>query len=159
MAKNKALPYILFGVPLLVGIYFVYKGLKKPKSVEPSKTPDAPSEPTNVGGGATTPTYTSQDKLPFKKGMESNYIKKIQEKLGIGADGKFGNKTYASVVAFQKKNGLTQDGIVGAKTWKALFGVDFPNYFSQSSSSVLTNPSTNTPNFNIVPKFSSNAWD
>lgn len=159
MAKNKVLPYILFGVPLLVGIYFVYRGLKKPKDKETPKTPETPKEPTNVGGGTTTPTYTPQDKLPFKKGMESNYIKKIQEKLGIGADGKFGNKTYASVVAFQKKSGLTQDGIVGAKTWKALFGVDFPNYFSQSSSSVLINPSTNTPNFNIVPKFSSNAWD
>lgn len=157
MAKNKALPYILFGVPLLVGIYFVYKGLKKPKDKETPKTPETPNEPTN--GGTTTPTYTSQDKLPFKKGMESNYIKKIQEKLGIGADGKFGNKTYASVVAFQKKSGLTQDGIVGAKTWKALFGVDFPNYFSQSSTTTFTNPSTGATNQNIIPKFSSNAWD
>jgi hypothetical protein len=130
MAKNKALPYILFGVPLLVGIYFVYRGLIKPKAsnVEAPKGEDTPTTTTTTTttSGTSTPTYSSQDKLPFKKGMQSNYIKNIQDKLGISSDGKFGNQTYASVVAFQKKNGLSADGIVGAKTWKALFGVDFP---------------------------------
>ncbi|MEA4826009.1 MAG: polymorphic toxin-type HINT domain-containing protein, partial [Clostridium sp.] len=35
-------------------------------------------------------------------------------------DGKFGDKTKAAVVDFQKKNKLSQDGIVGTNTWTAL---------------------------------------
>lgn len=38
----------------------------------------------------------------------------------IPVDGKFGQKTEASVRAFQQAEGLTVDGIVGAKTWAAL---------------------------------------
>jgi hypothetical protein len=124
MKKNKFLPYLLFGVPLLIGTYFVIKSIKAKKS-ETSETPETPETPT--GNTTTTPpTYVSTDKLPFKKGMQSNYIGQIQLKLGISSDGKFGSQTLSAVKSFQKKNGLTADGIVGAKTWKALFGVDFP---------------------------------
>lgn len=38
----------------------------------------------------------------------------------IPVDGKFGQKTEASVRAFQQVEGLTVDGVVGAKTWAAL---------------------------------------
>lgn len=40
------------------------------------------------------------------------------------ADGVFGSKTRAAVVAYQKKNGCTPDGIITAKnkTWKKLLG-------------------------------------
>lgn len=38
----------------------------------------------------------------------------------IPVDGKFGQKTEASVRAFQQAEGLTVDGVVGAKTWDAL---------------------------------------
>ena len=47
----------------------------------------------------------------------------LQKKLGVatgGADGVFGPKTKAAVIAFQKKHGLTADGIVGPKTWAKL---------------------------------------
>jgi murein DD-endopeptidase MepM/ murein hydrolase activator NlpD len=50
-------------------------------------------------------------------------VKYLQKKLGVatgGADGIFGPKTKAAVIAFQKKHGLTADGIVGPKTWKAI---------------------------------------
>ncbi len=36
---------------------------------------------------------------------------------GLLTDGKFGSKTEAAVVAFQRENRLKDDGIVGSKTW------------------------------------------
>jgi peptidoglycan hydrolase-like protein with peptidoglycan-binding domain len=50
-------------------------------------------------------------------------VKYVQKKLGVatgGADGIFGPKTKAAVIAFQKKHGLTADGIIGPKTWAKL---------------------------------------
>jgi cell wall-associated NlpC family hydrolase len=44
----------------------------------------------------------------------------VQGKLGIGADGVFGPRTRAAVVAFQQAHGLTVDGIVGPQTLGAL---------------------------------------
>jgi hypothetical protein len=126
--KNKILPYVIFGVPLLVGGFFLYKYIKSKKTnngdVNEPNTPNIPN-PTTTGSGTTKPT--EYNKLPFKKGMrDSYYIVNIQRKLGISDDGIFGSKTDASVRAFQKSKGLVSDGIVGAKTWKALFGIDFP---------------------------------
>lgn len=39
---------------------------------------------------------------------------------GLAADGIFGAKTKAGVVAFQAASGLTADGVCGPKTWRAL---------------------------------------
>jgi len=47
--------------------------------------------------------------------------KLIQQKLGIGADGYFGNQTKQAVINFQSKNGLGADAIVGSETWNKLF--------------------------------------
>jgi len=47
------------------------------------------------------------------KGLD---VKMLQTKLGILADGKFGNNTKIAVIKFQKLNGLSTDGIVGPKT-------------------------------------------
>ncbi|WP_423058718.1 peptidoglycan-binding protein [Brevibacterium linens] len=49
-------------------------------------------------------------------------IRKIQGKVGVSVDGKYGAKTAAGVRAYQRKHGLTVDGAVGAKTWKKMFG-------------------------------------
>lgn len=49
-------------------------------------------------------------------GTKGATVKKLQEALGIGADGSFGPGTKASVVAFQEKNGLTADGFAGPAT-------------------------------------------
>jgi putative chitinase len=62
----------------------------------------------------------------LKNGSEGADVKKLQEKLGVEAIGKFGPKTEAAVKAWQKANGLKEDGIVGDATWSKLFGESAP---------------------------------
>ena len=62
----------------------------------------------------------------LKVGSEGADVKKLQEKLGVEAIGKFGPKTEAAVKAWQKANGLKDDGIVGDATWSKLFGESKP---------------------------------
>jgi hypothetical protein len=124
MKNKKILPYIIFGVPALIGLYFVYKAIKNKKKDNQVDTIDSPEIITTPAPTGTT--WTQKDTLPFKKGNTSTYIGTIQRALGISDDNKFGSQTQSKVIAFQKSKGLVADGIVGAKTWKALFGTDFP---------------------------------
>ena len=62
----------------------------------------------------------------LKNGSEGADVKKLQEKLGVEAIGKFGPKTEAAVKAWQKANGLKEDGIVGDASWSKLFGESKP---------------------------------
>jgi putative chitinase len=64
--------------------------------------------------------------MVLKVGSEGADVKKLQEKLGVEAIGKFGPKTEAAVKAWQKANGLKDDGIVGDATWSKLFGEEKP---------------------------------
>jgi putative chitinase len=58
----------------------------------------------------------------LKNGSTGTDVVKLQEKLGIKADGNFGPGTEAKVKAWQSANGLVADGIVGDGTWGKLFG-------------------------------------
>ena len=86
-------------------------------------------------GGSVTPTPApSGGDTPvdygriLKRGMRGDDVKKLQEdlqKLGFdigrwGADGDFGNDTYAAVKAFQNEHGLEADGEAGPLTFAAL---------------------------------------
>lgn len=62
----------------------------------------------------------------LKIGSNGEDVKKLQEKLGIGADGSFGAGTETAVKKWQTANGLTADGIVGDGTWGKLFGGTTP---------------------------------
>jgi murein DD-endopeptidase MepM/ murein hydrolase activator NlpD len=66
-----------------------------------------------------TPAAPSGRKT-VKKGSKNADVKYLQQKLGLAADGIFGPKTHAAVVAFQTSKGLVSDGIVGPKTWAAI---------------------------------------
>jgi len=57
----------------------------------------------------------------LKNGSKGDDVKKLQEKLGLTADGVFGPGTEAKVKAWQAANGLTADGIVGDGTWGKMF--------------------------------------
>ena len=56
----------------------------------------------------------------LKRGTRGDTVKKMQEALGIDADGKFGSGTAKAVKAYQESNGLTADGIAGPLTLAAM---------------------------------------
>lgn len=72
-----------------------------------------------VDGIAGPDTFAAMD-LPelilLRTGTRGAQVKKLQEALGIGADGIFGAGTAKAVAAFQTENGLTADGMAGPKT-------------------------------------------
>ena len=75
----------------------------------------------------------------LKIGSKGEDVKKLQAKLGLGADGVFGSGTEAAVKKWQSSNGLTADGIVGEGTWTKMFG----------TKQLITEPST--PIVNVGP--------
>ena len=146
MKSNKYLPYVIFGVPILIGGYLLYKYIKRPKVDDTADTPADTKTPSK--SSTSSSTYTQKNTLPLKKGNKGAYVVAIQKKLGISADGIFGSGTATSVANFQVSKGLSPDGIVGAKTWKALFGTDFPN--TKTSIGVLAPIETPTTIDNIL---------
>jgi len=59
----------------------------------------------------------------LKQGSTGSAVKKLQESLGLFADGIFGSGTKSAIIKFQKKNKLVADGIVGSSTWEVI-GID-----------------------------------
>jgi putative chitinase len=52
----------------------------------------------------------------LRRGDEGPLVTKLQQRLGVDAIGKFGPKTEAALIAWQKANGLQGDGIAGPFT-------------------------------------------
>jgi len=72
----------------------------------------------------------------LKVGSRGEEVKKLQAKLGLGADGVFGPGTETAVKKWQADNGLTADGLVGDGTWNKMFSESVG-----SQPSVITEPS------------------
>ncbi len=53
----------------------------------------------------------------LKLGMAGEPVKRLQQKLGVAADGQFGPATDAALKAYQKEHGLGVDGIAGPDTF------------------------------------------
>lgn len=106
-----------------------------------SNAAPAPSTPGTSSGSYDFKTLqrlinVAQDNIPgpitlshcplIKLGAKGEVVRWIQNRLNsLGfncstADGDFGGKTYAAVVAFQKSKGLAADGIIGQGTWRKL---------------------------------------
>ena len=72
----------------------------------------------------------------LRKGDEGEYVTLMQTKLiqlgydlePYGADGKFGNKTFAALKQFQTDKGLKADGVCGSATWDALMSGEIELY-------------------------------
>ena len=58
----------------------------------------------------------------LKIGSRGEDVKKLQQKLGLGADGVFGPGTEKAVKKWQIDHDLGADGIVGEGTWGKMFG-------------------------------------
>lgn len=56
----------------------------------------------------------------LKRGLKGAPVKRLQEKLGIGADGDFGPGTEQALRDFQQSAGLAVDGVAGPDTFTAL---------------------------------------
>jgi hypothetical protein len=56
----------------------------------------------------------------LKKGSRGDSVKKLQQLLGIKADGIFGSGTKKAVIRYQLENDIKVDGIVGRNTWQLL---------------------------------------
>ena len=67
---------------------------------------------------------TSEGGKFVRKGSTGSDVKAVQAKVGAETDGKFGPRTRAAVMDFQRRHGLTPDGIVGHATAVALAGYD-----------------------------------
>jgi peptidoglycan hydrolase-like protein with peptidoglycan-binding domain len=65
------------------------------------------------------PAVDSRARPTLRRGDRTE-AKRVQEKLGVEADGIFGPNTEAAVRRFQRNEGLVPDGIVGPRTWEAL---------------------------------------
>ena len=57
----------------------------------------------------------------LKIGSKGEDVKKLQEKLGLGADGVFGPGTEKAVKKWQIDHDLSADGLVGEGTWSKMF--------------------------------------
>ena len=60
--------------------------------------------------------------MVLKIGSKGEDVKKLQQKLGLGADGVFGPGTEKAVKKWQIDHNLGDDGIVGEGTWNKMFG-------------------------------------
>ena len=54
------------------------------------------------------------------RGLRGEPVKRLQQKLGIDADGIYGGGTESAVRDLQKNKGLSEDGIAGPDTFAAL---------------------------------------
>jgi peptidoglycan hydrolase-like protein with peptidoglycan-binding domain len=69
-----------------------------------------------IAGPDTLMVMELYDLVLLKRGAHGGVVKKLQEQLAIGADGKFGPRTEKAVRDYQKQNGLVADGMAGPAT-------------------------------------------
>lgn len=80
----------------------------------------------------------------LKVGSTGEDVKKLQQKLGLTADGVFGQGTAKAVKKWQIDNDLIPDGIVGAGTWSKMF--DSPSVVVES---VVASPIVSVSGLNL----------
>ena len=116
---------------------------------EDAKAAENKATPTPKASATPTPTATAKtanSSGTLREGDRGDDVRELQRqliKLGYlsgSADGIFGKKTTAAVIAFQKANKLEADGIAGSKTQDKLSGATADSSASSSTSTTTTNP-------------------
>lgn len=125
--KNKVLPYIIFGVPIAIGLYFVYKAvrnaIKRGKDAPDSlgKDEDSKVVKTKTASGKTSTKSAIAEYFPLKKGSKGAKVTELQKAIlkydstllgKYGADGDFGKITETALQSILGKTSAdSQDDI------------------------------------------------
>ncbi|MFL0253008.1 N-acetylmuramoyl-L-alanine amidase [Clostridium neuense] len=83
-------------------------------------------------------------------GSKGDVVKWVQKRLGISADGIFGNNTKQAVISFQKVNALGADGVIGKMTWTKLLNQASQTTANTGSGSTTNNNNNSTPTQNVA---------
>ncbi len=75
---------------------------------------------TAMADGEAVLTPVIENYRTVKRGSSGEWVRKLQQALGLHVDGKFGPNTEAALIAWQKENGLEADGIAGRNTYRGL---------------------------------------
>jgi len=127
---KKILPYVIFGVPIAIGLYFVYKAIKN----KFGKGQDAPNDynPNNNGNvdtnpnGGSTPSVTKL--FPLRKGSKGGKVIELQNAILLydstllgkyGADGDFGTITQNALQTILGKTSADSQDDIDAIVKKA----------------------------------------
>lgn len=147
--KNSIIPYLLFGIPILVGVYFIMKSLrgnnKKNDDVVSGDVKEENPNPPKKNNNATTSTDSD---FPLKKGSKGTLVKQLQQALGgksvlkkYGVDGAFGSETETALVkVFGKKIVNSQDELEQIASKRNLTirnGQVLPKYVAAPTTPVL----------------------
>jgi hypothetical protein len=121
MNNKKFLPYIIFGVPAIIGLYFVYKAISKPKGQDapPNYDPNNNSNIDPKPNGGATPSVTKL--FPLRKGSKGGKVIELQRAMLLyddsilgtyRDDGDFGSTTEKALLTIlNKKTADSQDDI------------------------------------------------
>ncbi len=99
----------------------VYAGEENLPLLSKVGSSDAPVK-ASAPAANTTATAAKKEFKQLNVGSKGSSVKKIQEALGLTADGDFGPGTQKAVKEFQKKSKLPVNGIVDIKTYKKILG-------------------------------------
>jgi len=87
MKNKKFLPYVIFGVPVIIGLYFVYKAIKnsnkKGQDAPPNYNPNDNSKTETTANGTVTPSVAKL--FPLKKGSKGGKVIELQRAM-LGYD-------------------------------------------------------------------------
>ncbi len=106
-SNKKTIAYAVVSLIAIAGGYFIYKYFSEKAAFKSGQKQPQPKglEPAKTASGNSVPTPSVDSKFPLKNGSKNDYVKELQDALGIGIDGIFGKKTLA---ALQEQTGKTQ---------------------------------------------------
>jgi len=138
---------LLYSIPILIGVYLIYRQFAGKKVVASNNLETIPNTPTPIEKVTKKikDVIVGNDNFPLKNGSRGNRVTDLQKKINLysygsklAEDGIFGPKTEAAVKYWMGKNTIDNDNDLSDLTTRLLNG------WSYSS-----RPSLTYPNFNF----------